>query len=149
MWQRLSLSRRLAVAVSAAVVAAGASSCAGAVDDSYVIEDEPGTIEPIEGTDLAQVLLTDRAAERLRIETATVERSGNRTVVPRTAVFVDSEGAWWVYTQQQEHSFVRHEIEIQREQGRVALLSDGPGVGIEVVTVGVAELYGLEDEIAH
>lgn len=149
MRQRLMLSRRLAVAVSTAVVAVGAASCAGAVDDSYVIEGEPGTIKPISGSDLAQVQLTDRAAERLRVETETVKGSGNGVVVPRTAVFVDSDGVWWVYTQQQPRTFVRHEIVIASERRRVAFLSDGPEVGTEVVTVGVAELYGLEDEIAH
>jgi hypothetical protein len=78
-----------------------------------------------------------------------VKGSANRVVVPRTAVFVDSDGVWWVYTQQQPRTFVRHEIVIASERRRVAFLSDGPEVGTEVVTVGVAELYGLEDEIAH
>ena len=149
MRQRLMLSRRLAVAVSTAVVAGGAASCAGAVDDSYVIVGEPGTIKPICGCYLAQVQLTDRAAARLGVETEAVKGSANRVVVPRTAVFVDSDGVWWVYTQQQPRTFVRHEIVIASERRRVAFLSDGPEVGTEVVTVGVAELYGLEDEIAH
>jgi hypothetical protein len=139
----------LALAVSAAVVTAGVSSCGSAVSDAYVIEGQPGTVEPIEGTDLARVTLTARAAERLRIETAPVEESGRAVVVPEKAIFVDSEGAWWVYTSQQRNAFVRHQIVIERQRGGHALLSEGPRAGTEVVTVGVAELYGLEAGIAH
>lgn len=149
MRQHPTLSRRLAVAMCTAVVATAASACAGAVSDSYVIEGEPGTVEPIKGTELAQVRLTEPAVERLRIETGTVERSRHGTVVPSTAVFVDPDAVWWVYTQVRPRTFVRHEITIDRQQDGVAFLSEGPEVGTRVVTVGVAELYGLEDGIAH
>ncbi len=36
-----------------------------------------------------------------------------------------------------------------RHRQGLTLLSSGPGAGTEVVTVGVAELYGIEAEVGH
>ena len=135
--------------MSTAVVASGASSCGGAVSDAYVIEGQPGTVEPIKGTDLARVTLTRRAARRLQIETAPTLRSGRAVVVPERAVFVDDDGVWWVYTSPRSNTFVRHRIVIDRQRHGRTVLSEGPRPGTDVVTVGVAELYGLEEGIAH
>ena len=38
--------------------------------------DAPATVEPIEGTDLLRVILTAEAAERLDMQTGTVEDDG-------------------------------------------------------------------------
>ena len=83
--------------------------------DEYVIENDPGHVEHIEGSDLGRVFLTPDAATRLGIETAAVTTSGRQLTVPRTAVFVDPEGVWWVYTNPRPHQFVRHEVRIARE----------------------------------
>lgn len=126
------------------------SSCAGAVAaDSYVIEHEPSSIETIHGSDLVRVIVTERAAERLDVQTTRVEQTAEGLVVPSAAVFVDPEGVWWVYTNPEPLVFVRHEVGLEREDGGRAFLSSGPPAGTEVVTVGVAELYGVEDEIGH
>jgi len=44
---------------------------------------------------------------------------------------------------------VRQEISIDRVDGDSVMLSDGPPAGTEVVTVGAAEVYGSEFEVAH
>ncbi|MGQ0670582.1 MAG: hypothetical protein ACT4PO_13065, partial [Actinomycetota bacterium] len=105
---------------------------------------EPVKVEPIEGTDLARVILTARGAERVGIETAPVESAGDRTTVPEAAVFFDVNGEEWVYTNPEPLTFVREAISVDRFEGDVAVLSDGPSAGTEVVTVGVAELIGSE-----
>ena len=46
-------------------------------------------------------------------------------------------------------TFVRQEISIDHVDGDSAMLSDGPPAGTEVVTVGAAEVYGTEFEVAH
>jgi hypothetical protein len=45
--------------------------------------------------------------------------------------------------------FVRHEVGLVRDDAGVALLSAGPPAGTPVVTVGVAEVAGVEDEVGH
>jgi hypothetical protein len=124
------------------------SSCGEPVSDEHVI-DEPVTLEEVEGTELTQVTLTERAAERVDIQTAPVEEAGEGVVVSSGAVMVDPEGVFWVYTNPEPLVFVRHEISIDYEAGDQAFLSDGPPAGTNVVTVGVPELYGAEYEIGH
>jgi hypothetical protein len=129
-----------------ALTALALSACGGAVADEYVRE-EPYTLEPIDGgEDTVRVILTESAVERLGIETALVESSGPRLVVPYDAVFIDSHGEFWVYTNPEPLVFVRAPIVIVRETSSQAILSDGPPAGTPVVTVGVPELYGSETE---
>jgi hypothetical protein len=121
------------------------TACGGAVSDEYVRE-EPYTLEPIEGTDLARVILTESAVERIGIETVPVEKHGSKLVVPNDAVYIDAHGGFWVYTNPEPLVFVRAPIDIVRESSTHAFLADGPPTGTEVVTVGVPELYGSETE---
>lgn len=125
------------------------SACGGQLSDEQVIND-PATVEHVKGSEIARITLTDRAAERLDIRTATVEgRAKKRTVVPSNSLLVDPEGDFWVYTNPDPLVFVRHKIRIDKEVGHQAFLSAGPPIGTLVVTVGVAELYGVEYGIGH
>ena len=83
---------------------------------------------------------------RIDIDTTPVEKNATGLVVPSSAVFVDPNGVWWVYTNPEPLVFVRHEIGIEREEAGIAHLSSGPEAGTEVVTVGVPELYGVEED---
>ena len=141
--------KRAAVPAILLATAGLLSGCAGAVSDAYVIENEPGTSHHIAGTELSRVTLTEDAVERLGIDTTPVTATGRHLVVPMSAVFVDTEGAWWVYTNPRPAVYVRHEIEVGREQSGRAILAHGPAEGTEVVTVGVAELYGVEFAVGH
>lgn len=124
------------------------SACGEPVSDEQVLHD-PVTIEQVEGTKVARVTLTESAAERLDIQTAPVRRAGNRMVVPSGSVLVDPDGRFWVYTSPDPLVFIRHEIDIDDEDGDRVFLIDGPPVGTPVVTVGVAELHGAESGIGH
>jgi hypothetical protein len=109
---------------------------------------EAGTIEPVEGTSLNRLTLTDRAAERVGLETTSVAEQQvdgkiQRTI-PYSAVIYDADGGTWAYTTDEHLTFVRDEISVERIDGDTAYLSDGPAAGTEVVTVGAAELVGLE-----
>jgi hypothetical protein len=114
----------------------------------------PATVEHIDGSAIAHVTLTDRAAQRVGIQTARVQeiataRSGRRLAVPYAAVLYDAHGETWVYTSPEPLKFVRHAIRVDYIDGDRAVLSDGPPVGTQVVTTGAVELFGTEFEIGH
>lgn len=110
----------------------------------------PAIIEPIAGTALRRITLTDRAAQRLDIQISEVAQgaSGER-IVPYAAVFYDLAGAAWVYTNPEPRTFIRQRVSVARIAGREAHLQDGPPAGTHVVTVGVSQLYGAEKGVGH
>lgn len=139
----------LAAPALVALLALGCAGCGETISDAYVIKNDPGHVEPIEGRDEGLVTLTAAAAERLQIRTVAVVRTGARLVVPEEAVFVDTAGDWWVFTSPEENAFVREAISIVDQQDGKALLETGPAPGTKVVVVGVAELSGVENAVGH
>ena len=67
-----------------------------------------------------------------------------RADVPYQAVIYDVNGAAWVYTVPEPLVYVRHPVVVDYVDGTRAVLSEGPPSGTAIVTVGVAELYGIE-----
>jgi len=122
------------------------AACGGSVADEYELKEQPYTLEEIEGQEGIRVVLTESAVEHIGIETEVVERRGANLLVPYGAVYVDADGASWVYTNPEPLVYVRAPIEIVKETSTEALLSDGPPAGTQVVIVGVPELYGAEHE---
>ena len=104
----------------------------------------PSKLEPIEGTDLSKVILTEKAAERIGIET--VPASG--TEVPYAAVIYDIEGTTWIYTSPEPMTCVREPIVIDHIEGDTAVLAESLASDFSVVTVGVAELWGTETGVS-
>jgi hypothetical protein len=104
----------------------------------------PSSLEPIEGTDLSRVILTEKAAERIGVETVPVDGR----VVPYSAVIYDTEGNTWIYTNPAPLTFVRASIVIDRIEGEKAFLSKGLESDAPIVTVGVIELYGAETGVS-
>jgi hypothetical protein len=104
----------------------------------------PAKLEAIEGTDFQRVILTQKAAERINVQTAVV--SGN--IIPYAAVIYDTEGNTWVYTNPEPLIFVRMSIVVDRIEGDQAILSKGLDTATTVVTLGVSELYGAETGVS-
>lgn len=104
----------------------------------------PSKLEPIAGTDLSKVILTQKAADRIGIET--VPASG--TSVPYSAVIYDVEGNAWIYTNPEPLVFVRESISIDHIEGETAVLARSLPSELNVVTVGVIELYGTETGVS-
>lgn len=126
--------------IAAAGILAGCSTAAeGSSSDG-----EPVVVEEIEGTELSLLTLSESAANRLDIQTTTVESASEGSVVPSAAVIIDPEGAYWVYANPDPLVFVRHEIRPVVEEGGQAFFAEGPEVGTAVVITGVPELYGAE-----
>jgi hypothetical protein len=110
----------------------------------------PSRLEPIDGSEVSRVVLTDLAARRLDIQTEPVRTEevdgAERILIPYAAVIYDLEGQAWVYTSPAPLTFIRANIDVATIEGDTAVLSSGPLTGTPVVTVGGAELYGAEFE---
>jgi hypothetical protein len=136
------------------LIAAGASLFAcGEASTGYDYETashhEPAKLEPIKGTDVQRVIFTAEGAKRVGLQTAPIRQNGEEKIMPYSAVIYDPEGNSYAYTVPEPLTFVRKEIEIDRVDVDSAMLSAGPPAGTEVVTVGAAEVYGTEFEVAH
>lgn len=126
------------------------AACGG--EEEAAAADEPATVELVEGSDdLYEVTLTAEAAKRIDLQTAVVQTEGEgaeeRTIVPYSAIVYETDGETWVYTSTDDLTFVREQIVVEEIEGDRAVLSEGPAAGTEVVTVGVAELFGAEHGI--
>lgn len=134
--------------LTAMLLALPLSACAPEV----IAEDEnkPVSLEPIEGTDLNRLTLTEKAAERLGLETAPVLTQqidgAERLVIPYAALLYDPGGQAWVYVNVEPLVFMRQAITVDSIQGDQVILSEGPEAGVNVVTLGATELYGSESE---
>ena len=102
-------------------------------------------------TGIASVTLVEKAAERTGIETASVteagavrEGSSGTLAVPYSSLWYDAKGGAFVYVVTAPLSYVRAPITVDYVEGDQAILSAGPEAGTEIVTQGVAELYGAE-----
>ncbi len=99
------------------------------------------------GTTFYDVSNTDSALVPQQLVFVELPLAGSgepRKVIPYAAVLYDPTGKTWVYTNPTELVFVRQAIQIQAVAGDEAILGDGPPTGASVVTVGGAELYGVE-----
>jgi hypothetical protein len=82
--------------------------------------------------------------KRVRVELQQSGSEEKRKVMPYAAVYYDAKGATWAYVNTEPLVFERRRIGVERIMGDLAVLSDGPSVGTEVVMVGAPLLYGTE-----
>ena len=137
------------IAAGATLSACGESSSSGYSSET-ASHHEPAKLEPIEGTDVQRVIFSAEGAKRVGLQTVAVRQNSQETVtLPYDAVIYDAEGKTYAYTAPEPLTFVRQEIEIDRIDGNSVVLSDGPSAGTNVVSVGTAEVYGTEFEMAH
>jgi vacuolar-type H+-ATPase subunit F/Vma7 len=149
--------RRTIVAAGLVTLGLVLLGCRAPVTEDTAEEEAPALVEAIDGQEgLHRITLTERAAERLGIETAEVTASadGGRTQLPYSAIIYDAGGTAWAYVVDgQPLVFVRQPIAIDDvvvdQAGDYALLTAGPEPGTSVVTVGVAELFGAEFSVGH
>ena len=124
--------------------------CGGS--EKSVEHQEPYHLEEIAGSDFKLVVLTEKAAERLDIQSEEVreeEVDGEmKLTVPYAAVIYGLNGETFLYARNPgagSLKFIREPITVDRIEGGKAILSDDPGLlGTHAVTVGVSELYGAE-----
>ncbi|HEV8166119.1 MAG TPA: hypothetical protein VGR74_17045 [Actinomycetota bacterium] len=145
----------LAALLLVAALALGVSACSrgqGAGEEGD--RSDAVKVEPVKGTELSRVILSQQAADRLGIQTAKVREAKvaaaggggavTRKVIPYGAVLYDEQGETWTFTNPDPLTFLRQKISVDYVHGDDAVLSAGPAVGVTVVTVGSAELLGAE-----
>lgn len=138
---------RMGPSLAVLAVVFAASAC---VQPSSAAPDkvEAVVVEKIEGSELERLALSPQAAQRLGVETAPVDAStaggSGRTAVPYSSIVYDKDGATWTYTSPGDLVFVRHEVTVDHIADDLAILTAGPALGTLVVTVGAAELWGVE-----
>lgn len=148
-------SRRLAGCAGLLLIATGAAlagcgEAASEYEDVEVAEHhEPAKLESIEGTDVKRVVFSAEGAERVGLQTARILTSGQRKVIPYAAVIYDPEGDTFAYTSPEPRVYIREKVKVSHVDGDRAVLAGGPPPGTKVVTVGAAEVYGTEFEVAH
>lgn len=134
------------VLIIAAALMSAISACGRSAEAETKVE--PAKLEPIAGTEFNRVILTEKAAQRLDIQTDLVREEqvdgSQRMVVPYAAVIYGLTGETWVYVSPEPLIYYREPITVDYIEGDIAVLVDGPPVGTEVVTVGVAELFGTD-----
>jgi hypothetical protein len=85
--------------------------------------------------------------QRVFIE-LTLEGSGSQQkVILYSSVIYDLHGETWAFISPEPLTYVRHSIVVDYIDGDMAVLLEGPTVGAEVVTHGVAELWGAESGV--
>jgi len=148
--------RQLRAACAGLLLIAGVvslSACSGEASSGYDYETathhEPAKLEPIKGTDVKRVTFSAEGAKRIGLQTAAIRGSSQGKVMPYAAVIYDAEGDAFTYTSPERLTYVRQKVEIDHVDGDRVVLSGGPPAGTEVVTVGAAEVYGSEFEVAE
>ena len=113
-------------------------------------EQSPAQVEPVDGTDVNRITLTEQAANRLGLEMEPVRAEqvdgSEQLVVPYAALLYDTNGVTWVYVNVEPLVFMRQSIVVDTIQGDDVILSEGLEAGANVVTLGATELFGSESE---
>lgn len=126
----------------------GLSACGGAATTVSAASEKPYKLETVEGSDFPIVILTEKAAQRLVLETGKVAEKeiagAKRLVVPYSALIYGKHGETWVYVSVKPLSFQRAEVTVDYIEGDDVILTAGPAVGADIATVAVAELYGVD-----
>jgi hypothetical protein len=131
---------RTKVVYAALSIALALTACNGSGEAADL--EPPATKEPIQGTELYTVYLTEKAAERIDVKTTEVIEAEGSLAVPSAALIVDPTGTFWVYVTDEPFAYHRVEVGPVRETEGWAYFSEGPGPGTRVVIEGVPELYG-------
>lgn len=122
--------------------------CSKGAEAVAAAAEKPYTLEQMAGSEFNLVTLTEKAAQRLILETGEVSEAqvagANRLVVPYSALIYGLHGENWVYVSPQPLSFHRAVVTVDYIEGDQVILVDGPSAGTAVATTAVAELYGVD-----
>ena len=130
---------RLSVVLATIVAAAG---CSRRSSDPPAVP--PAVLEPVPGSALRMVVLSESAFDALQVRTEPARAASGGLMIPDTAVIYSPDGAAWTYVVLGPRSYLRHAIVVDRITGTEAFLKSGPAAGTTVVTVGAPELLGTE-----
>ena len=100
---------------------------------AQVSGEKPATTEKIDGSEFNRVTLTEKAAQRIKLQTGKIreEEVGGkmRRVVPYSSIIYGLHGETWLYTSDTPLTFVRAPITVDYIEGDNVILIDGPALG--------------------
>lgn len=137
------MARQRWILVGLVAVVAGAA-CSAASSGPPETKVPAITIAEDESTGLKTLTLSEKAAERLGVETVAISETGSELTVPYAAIIYDASGKTWAYVNDPALTYRRAEITVVEIDGDTARISAGPPSGTLVVTTGAVELYGAE-----
>lgn len=130
------------------VIISGILLSAYGADPQPVDKNEPALVMPIDGQNFNEITLTERAAERLDVQTSPVREEQvngkQHLVIPYSALIYDLNGDTWVYINPAPLTYHRAAITVDYILGDLIVLVEGPAIGTEVAIIGVPELYGID-----
>lgn len=87
--------------------------------------------------------------QRVLVEVPYAGNDKDHTVVPYASIIYDKNGDEWTYVSPEPAVYVRESIDIAYIDGDKVFLIEGPEPGTAVVTVGAAELLGIEYKVGY
>ncbi|WP_225802229.1 efflux RND transporter permease subunit [Streptomyces sp. NK15101] len=152
--------RRWAAGLSAAGLllagGAGLSACADSNPSSASAAEHtdnlPAQIEDVAEGKIPRLTLAEDVVERIHLTTeplrqAPLDGAGPpQTLIPLSAVVYDPEGETFAFTNPEPHVYLRTPVELGQFGEDHAVVKSGIATGTPVVTVGAAELLGIEYE---
>jgi hypothetical protein len=142
--------------LTVAALAVASLQLCGCQEKSTYTKVEPAQVEHKEGEEISKLTLTEKAMERLDVQTAPVgeakagsEDGQARSVVPYSSIVYVAQGDAFVYTSPAPRTFIRQAVDVDYIEGDQAVLKAGPPPGTQVAVVGVAELFGTEFGVGH
>ena len=135
--------RKVAAAIVASVLAVAPAACKQA--EALEVEHyQASKITPAEEEGGHPVVtLTKLGAEKIGLETEPIEKRR----VPYSALLYDAAGGQpYVFVRMKGLSFHREDVTVEKIDGDMVNLTDGPANGTQVVTVGVPQVHGAELE---
>jgi hypothetical protein len=153
---------RYTIHFALAAIALTSIQLAGCEESSTYTKVEPAEVEHKEGEAISKLTLTEKAMERLDLQTATVkdgkaegapaegaEAAAAGIIVPYSSIIYVPTGETFVYTSPEPRVFIRQLVEVDRIEGDMAVLKTGPAAGTQVASVGASELLGTEFGVGH
>lgn len=109
--------------------------------------EEPAHVEQSEESDFPLVVLTQKAIDRLDIQTITTSK--NQLIIPYSTIKYDVNGNTWVYENPEPMVYTRKQVYISSIPGEEVILTEPLPEKTTIVTVGVPELSGVEHGIGQ
>jgi hypothetical protein len=134
----------VALLFAAGVALAG---CAGSAQGADTPAAQVASVDTPADGGPGTVTLAAAAERRLGIELSDVATAPAGLMIPYGAVVYEPDGSSWVYAQTGPRTYRRAEITIVGIAAGQVTLSSGPPAGTKVVSLGAAELVGVETGI--
>jgi multidrug efflux pump subunit AcrA (membrane-fusion protein) len=143
------MSRRLSYVSIRVLLPAGVAltGCQGAAQGADAELAEAATVDAAEDGGPEVITLSGPAERRLGIETTTVATDPAGLVIPYAALVYASDGSTWVFVRKDPLTYQPAPVTVAGKTGDQVAITSGPPAGTEVVTVGAAELVGIQTGI--